>query len=67
MFYQHEGAMPDISMCSNNECTIKDSCYRHKAKPDSMWQSYSMFHQSPDESCIYYIPNVYVKDRENEC
>lgn len=34
--------MPDITMCSNNECERKENCYRHNATPDHL-QSYSDF------------------------
>jgi hypothetical protein len=25
--------MPDISMCTNEECPLKESCYRYNATP----------------------------------
>jgi len=31
--------MPDITMCKNDQCPLKDKCYRFTAKP-SMRQSY---------------------------
>jgi hypothetical protein len=31
--------MPDIAMCKNPNCEIKNTCYRFLAKPDDM-QSY---------------------------
>ena len=34
--------MPDICMCTNTICALKDNCYRPLAKP-SRWQSYSFF------------------------
>ena len=43
--------MPDISMCQNDKCTKKDTCYRYTAKP-SVLQSYAGFNQ---ESCEFYI------------
>jgi hypothetical protein len=45
--------MPDISMCQNKECNMKESCYRYTAKPSEQWQSYSEFVYERD-SC--YIP-----------
>lgn len=42
--------MPDISMCANNKCRKKYSCYRYCAKP-SEWQSYMEFKRS-DYSCF---------------
>ena len=35
--------MPDISMCNNNSCPSKISCYRFMAKPSSPYQWYSTF------------------------
>lgn len=32
--------MPDISMCKGVGCPLKENCYRFKAKPDDMYQSY---------------------------
>ena len=46
----------DISKCSNNECTKKDTCYRVQLKADEYRQSYSCFEQKADGSCEYYIP-----------
>lgn len=34
--------MPDITMCKNEQCIIKNDCYRYTAKPDRI-QSYAMF------------------------
>ena len=34
--------MPDITMCCNYKCKIRDTCYRATAKPDN-YQSYSDF------------------------
>lgn len=43
--------MPDISMCRNNLCPLKESCYRFKANPSS-YQSYADFKY--DKGCNYY-------------
>lgn len=32
--------MPDISMCQNKNCHLRDKCYRYRAIPDDVWQSY---------------------------
>lgn len=34
--------MPDITMCSNENCQMKNSCLRHTAPPDK-YQSWSDF------------------------
>jgi hypothetical protein len=44
--------MPDITMCSNNECPLKENCYRFKAIP-SDWQSYSSFNPVKDNKYQY--------------
>ena len=33
--------MPGISMCKNDNCPLRESCYRFKALPSELWQSYS--------------------------
>ena len=35
--------MPDISMCRNETCPLKKSCYRYMAKPNEFRQAYSSF------------------------
>lgn len=44
--------MNDITMCLNENCKVKDQCYRHTATPDKL-QSYSMF-STDTEKCEYY-------------
>lgn len=49
--------MPDITMCKDEKCPLKKSCYRHEAEADEYWQSF--FSESPrllDDSCEYYWP-----------
>ena len=40
--------MPDISMCTNDKCFMRKSCYRFMAKPSQYSQSYMGF--KPDET-----------------
>jgi len=52
--------MPDISMCLNDKCPLKDNCYRFKAKPND-YQTYSSFKyewnsESNDWECSHYWP-----------
>ncbi len=35
--------MPDIAMCTNEGCPLKQKCFRYTAKPSEHRQSYSMF------------------------
>jgi len=46
---------PDISMCRNTECTIKESCYRYTAIP-SDYQAVANFKQV-DGDCEYFWYN----------
>ena len=34
------GEMPDITMCQEDKCPRRNSCYRYTARPDQYWQSY---------------------------
>ena len=40
--------IPDITMCTSENCTEKDRCYRAQAKP-SEYQSWSNFEYSCNE------------------
>lgn len=50
--------MPDISMCKNTHCPLKETCYRFKATPSEYSQSYSDFApritKEGKEVCEYY-------------
>lgn len=46
--------MPDISMCQNQFCTLKENCYRFKATPNEFRQSYGVFTQNEDKTCDYF-------------
>lgn len=39
--------MPDITMCCNYGCPLKEKCYRYRAVPDPYWQSFAMY--KPEE------------------
>lgn len=45
--------MPDISMCSNSNCVIRESCYRYRAIPDN-YQTIAMFGPDKNGLCKYY-------------
>ena len=32
--------MADIAMCNGKDCPHKESCYRHTAKPNPVWQDH---------------------------
>ena len=40
--------MPDIAMCSNDECRNRKRCYRFMAEPSAI-QSYSDFAPAPGD------------------
>ncbi len=48
--------MPDITMCRDEECVKRATCYRFVAKPSEYWQSW--FTESPrnkeTDVCGYY-------------
>ena len=35
--------MADISMCKNENCEKKETCYRYKAEPNENYQMYNEF------------------------
>lgn len=43
--------MPDITMCVNTKCPIREFCYRYRAKPDER-QSFAMFEFTPKGSYL---------------
>ncbi len=47
--------MPDIAMCENEKCTLKEKCYRYKAKPSEWLQTYSDFKQDEKGDCKYFM------------
>lgn len=51
--------MPDITMCKGGDCTLKEYCHRHTAKPDEFRQSYFVeppFTRKMDGvACAYYM------------
>jgi hypothetical protein len=48
--------MPDITMCKPIRCQLKDTCYRYKADPNPIWQSYFVNEPYDKETkkCDYY-------------
>lgn len=47
--------MPDISMCRNRECKVREFCYRYTAKPSDR-QSYAVFEPNKEGKCEYFTP-----------
>ena len=51
--------MPDITMCRNQFCQIKEKCYRWTAIANPHWQSYAWFKEpAGDERCLNFIEDV---------
>lgn len=48
--------MPDITMCNGNGCPLKDTCWRHTAKPSEFRQSYFVNppYDKKEKKCKYY-------------
>jgi len=41
--------MADISKCKGGKCSLKESCYRYKAKA-GIYQSYMLYPKTKDDS-----------------
>lgn len=53
--------MPDITICTNNECGLQDYCWRFCCPPQKFHQSYQRFEFETDDEgemtkCDYFIP-----------
>ena len=48
--------MADITMCRNESCPLKLSCYRYLAQPDDIMQSYAKFEWEKDENGVISCP-----------
>lgn len=53
--------MPDIAMCQNNDCPLREGCYRFTAKP-AKWQWYNDFKPKNDK-CDHFIDNKTYKTK----
>jgi hypothetical protein len=47
--------MADIAMCSNQKCTLRNTCYRFTATAKKFRQSYVAFKQVNGECDYYWI------------
>lgn len=54
--------MPDISMCKNKTCVLRDNCYRSTAIPNPIMQMYNTFQPYKDREgnweCDFYKDNI---------
>jgi len=46
--------MPDITMCQDNECPIRNKCYRFTAIPSKYGQYYGQFEREGDKCGDFY-------------
>jgi len=47
--------MPDITMCNDESCPMRMECYRYRAIPSKMLQSYFIDSPREGETCDYFI------------
>ena len=47
--------MADVTMCDNEECPLKEECYRFMAVACGL-QSYAYFTPNSEYDCDYFIP-----------
>ena len=45
--------MPDITMCANKDCLVRELCYRYRAMP-SDYQSISLFTPDSNGLCRWF-------------
>ena len=46
----------DITMCTNKTCPLRKDCYRYRAVPDDMLQSYAGFKYDEEKNaCVAFI------------
>lgn len=58
--------MPDISKCENEECPLKEKCYRYTAIPSPDLQAYGWFKPDEDGKCNGFWDNKNYKNKEDE-
>jgi hypothetical protein len=46
--------MADITMCKDNECKNKNTCYRYNAPSNQYYQSYFADSPRKENDCEYY-------------
>ncbi len=56
--------MPDITMCKDNDCPIREKCYRYTAPPSKYRQSYFMESPREDGKCDYQMEVWKKKDKK---
>lgn len=56
--------MANITMCDNKKCSMRETCYRFRAKP-SAYQLYSIYKPKDDDCSHYveYVPHIRKADK----
>lgn len=47
--------MPDITMCTDESCPKRNTCYRFRAIPDKYMQSYFLDSPRDGDKCEYFM------------
>ena len=60
--------MADITMCSGEDCPLKESCYRFTAESNEFRQSYFLTPPFDGKTCEKYCESIYkqLKNTTNE-
>ena len=56
--------MPDISLCQNEACPLKETCYRYTATPNKKLQAYGWFKPDEEGKCDHYLNYNEYKDEK---
>lgn len=58
--------MPDISMCLNKSCSVKDNCYRFRSVANEINQSYSDFKEKDKDKCFIPISKNNINNKTSK-
>lgn len=58
--------MPDISLCSNFTCPLRNNCYRATAVPNEYMQSYATFNLNADGTCNWFWDNTGYENKNKD-
>ena len=58
--------MPDITMCTNEDCPLSYSCWRFNCPPSQYQQSYAKFEPQIDEALDEVECKMYLETPNNE-
>lgn len=58
--------MVDICKCNQEDCTLKNSCYRYTSSADPIYQAYFADVMPGGKDCEYFIADRSVKQPDVE-